>query len=51
MKMKAYASFDAYLKDQTAKNQKIIRALRTFVKKVEPGAARGRQVGERMLDR
>lgn len=37
MKMKAYASFDAYLKDQTAKNQKIIRALRTFVKKVEPG--------------
>ena len=35
--MKAYASFDDYLKDQTAKNQKIIRALRTFVKKVEPG--------------
>jgi hypothetical protein len=37
MKMKTYASFDDYLKDQSAKNQKIIRALRTFVKGVEPG--------------
>ena len=36
MKMKAYASFDAYLEDQSANNQKIIRALRTFVKRVEP---------------
>ena len=37
MKTKAYASFDAYFEDQSAKNQKIIRALRTFVKHVEPG--------------
>jgi hypothetical protein len=36
MKMKAYASFDDYLDDQSAKNQKIIRALRTFVKGVQP---------------
>jgi hypothetical protein len=36
-KMKAYASFDDYLQDQNAKNQKIIRALRKFVKRVEPG--------------
>jgi hypothetical protein len=37
MKMKAYASFDDYLKDQSPKNQAIIRALRRFVKRVEPG--------------
>jgi len=30
-KMKAYATFDLYLADQPAKNQKIIRALRKFV--------------------
>ena len=36
MKMKAYASFDEYLKDQTSKNQGVIRALRTFVKRVAP---------------
>ena len=36
MKMKAYESFDAYLKDQSSKNQTIIRALRKFVKRVEP---------------
>jgi hypothetical protein len=36
-KMKAYASFDDYLEDQTPKNQAIIRALRKFVKRVEPG--------------
>jgi hypothetical protein len=36
-KMKAYASFDDYLEDQTARNQAIIRALRKFVKRVEPG--------------
>lgn len=35
-KMKAYASFDGYLKDQSPKNQKIIRALRRFVKRVAP---------------
>jgi len=37
MKMKAYASFDEYLKDQSPKNQAIIRALRRFVKRVQPG--------------
>jgi len=36
-KMKAYASFDDYLKDQNPKNQAIIRALRLFVKRTEPG--------------
>lgn len=37
MKMKAYESFDAYLRDQSAANQGIIRALRRFVARVEPG--------------
>jgi len=36
-KMKAYESFDEYQKDQVPKNQTIIRALRKFVKRVEPG--------------
>jgi len=36
MKMKKYASFDDYLKDQSPKNQVIIRALRKFVKRAEP---------------
>jgi hypothetical protein len=36
-KMKAYATFDDYLKDQSPKNQTIIRALRRFVKRKEPG--------------
>jgi hypothetical protein len=36
-RMKAYASFDDYLEDQSPKNQAIIRALRQFVKRVEPG--------------
>lgn len=36
-KMKTYVSFDEYLKDQSPKNQAIIRALRRFVKRVEPG--------------
>ena len=36
-KMKAYASFDDYQKDQTPRNQAIIRALRRFVKRIEPG--------------
>jgi hypothetical protein len=35
-KMKAYASFDDYLEDQSPKNQAIIRALRRFVKRTEP---------------
>ena len=35
-KMKAYADFDAYLADQSARNRTIIRALRTFVKRAEP---------------
>lgn len=37
MKMKTYSSFDDYLKDQSLKNQAIIRALRRFVKRIEPG--------------
>ena len=36
-KMKAYGSFDDYLNDQDPENQVIIRALRRFVKRVEPG--------------
>ena len=36
MKMKAYADFDAYLSDQAPKNRAIIRALRAFVRRVEP---------------
>ena len=36
-RMKAYKSFDGYLKDQSPKNQAIIRVLRRFVKRVEPG--------------
>ena len=36
MKMKAYADFDEYLADQRPKNRAIIRALRSFVKRVEP---------------
>jgi len=35
-RMKAYASFDAYLEDQSVTNQKVIRALRRFVKRVAP---------------
>jgi hypothetical protein len=34
--MKAYATFDLFLADKPAKNQKIIRALRRFVKKTAP---------------
>src|SRR5262252_2718432 len=37
MRMKAYASFDAYLRDQPSRNRTIIRALRKFVRSVEPG--------------
>ena len=36
MKMKAYASFDQYLAGQSPRNQGIIRALRTFVKRAAP---------------
>ncbi len=36
MKMKAYATFDLYLADRPPKHQKIIRALRTFVKRAAP---------------
>lgn len=35
-KMKAYASFDDYLKAQSPRNQLIIRALRRFVSRVAP---------------
>jgi hypothetical protein len=40
-KMKMYASFDEYLKDQPTRNQAIIRALRRFVKRVEPKLTEG----------
>jgi hypothetical protein len=36
-KMKAHATFDLYLADQSPRNQRIIRALRKFVERVEPG--------------
>ena len=36
MKMKAYASFDQYLAGQTPGNRDVIRALRTFVRRVAP---------------
>jgi hypothetical protein len=35
-KMKAYANFDEYVEAQSPKNQAIIRALRRFVKRLEP---------------
>jgi hypothetical protein len=35
-RMKTYTSFDDYLNDQNPRNQAIIRALRRFVKRVEP---------------
>jgi hypothetical protein len=35
-KMKAYASFDDYLADQSPRNQVVIRALRRFVKRAQP---------------
>ena len=35
-RMKAYASFDAYLEDQSKANQPTIRALRAFVKRTAP---------------
>ena len=34
--MKAYSSFDAYLKDQPRANQSVIRALRKLVKRTAP---------------
>src|SRR5688572_17409008 len=36
MRMKAYASFDAYLADQKPRNRRIIQALRKFVRQKEP---------------
>ena len=36
-RMKAYATFDEFTKDQTADHQAILRALRRFVHRVEPG--------------
>jgi len=36
MRMKAYASFDAYQADQKPRNKRIIQALRKFVKSKEP---------------
>ena len=36
MKMKAYATFDAYLADQSPKNRTLIRALRQFVARAAP---------------
>ena len=35
-KMKTYASFDDYLKDQHPRNRAIIGALRRFVRRVQP---------------
>ena len=35
-KMKAYATFDLYLAEQRPKNQAVIRALRRFVKRIQP---------------
>src|SRR5690349_365341 len=37
MKMKKYASFGEYLDDQPPKNRTIVRAIRRFVKRVQPG--------------
>ena len=36
MKMKTYGTFDQYLKDQSPRNQAIIRGLRRLVKRVQP---------------
>jgi hypothetical protein len=36
MKMKAYATFDDYLKDQSPKHRTILRALRKFVASTAP---------------
>ena len=38
-KMKAYATFDLYLADQSPKNRAIIRALRRFVARTSPKLA------------
>jgi hypothetical protein len=35
-RMKTYSSFDEYLKDQSPRNQAIIRGLQRLVKRVEP---------------
>ena len=38
-RMKVYANFDDYVEHQSPRNQMIVRALRKFVKRVEPGLA------------
>src|SRR5215210_6700011 len=38
-KMKTYESFDEYVKDQTPRNQAIIRGFRRLVNRVEPGSS------------
>jgi hypothetical protein len=35
-KMKAYATFDLYLRDQRPRNRAVLRALRAFVRKTAP---------------
>ncbi len=53
-KMKAYANFDEYLEAQSPKNQAIIRALRRFVKRIEPKVSEavkwGNGVGSEVRD-
>lgn len=44
-KMKSYPSFDAYLKDQPAANQAVIRALRKLVKRAAPSLEEGVKYG------
>ena len=39
MKMKAYATFDEYLADQSPRNRSVIRSLRTFVRRQAPHLA------------
>ena len=39
MKMKAYATFDAYLADQPPRNRTVIRSLRKFVRRQAPHLA------------
>jgi uncharacterized protein YdhG (YjbR/CyaY superfamily) len=50
-KMKAYASFDDYLQNQSARHQDIIRVLRKFVKRVEPGLREAVKWWKRVLGR
>jgi hypothetical protein len=36
-RMKTYESFDDYVKDQSPRNQGVIRGLRRLVNRIEPG--------------